>query len=324
MEAALPAGARLSPALGAALFGVFVVRLSGIYLAMLTLAAAQILYAVAFQWVEVTGGDNGIVGVWPSAGRRSRRLLLSDAGARRPSRSWSCDSVIDAPFGYALRAARDSERAPKPSASTSAGTAGSPSCWPAPRRGLAGGLYAFSRGLGRSERARHPDLGRCADHAAARRHADASWARSSGAARAACAARPDHAADLAVAAGARAAASSPWCCCFPRGLVGTRPAMARRTAHEPSGGQRSGKSFGGVVGGARCRASRSDGGEMWRSSARTAPASRRSSTWSAASSGRIAARSCSTGEPITRACAAGALPARASAAPSRSRRPSCR
>ncbi|HZB62414.1 MAG TPA: ABC transporter permease, partial [Microvirga sp.] len=66
MEAALPLGLLLA-ALGAALIGAFVVRLSGIYLAMMTLAAAQILYAVAFQWVDVTGGDNGIVGVWPSA-----------------------------------------------------------------------------------------------------------------------------------------------------------------------------------------------------------------------------------------------------------------
>ena len=76
MEAALPLGLALA-ALGAALIGAFVVRLSGIYLAMMTLAAAQILYAVAFQWVDVTGGDNGIVGVWPSAWARGpQRLLL--------------------------------------------------------------------------------------------------------------------------------------------------------------------------------------------------------------------------------------------------------
>ena len=43
------------------------VRLSGVYLAMLTLAFAQIVWAVAFQWVGVTGGDNGILGVWPAA-----------------------------------------------------------------------------------------------------------------------------------------------------------------------------------------------------------------------------------------------------------------
>ncbi len=49
------------------LFGWFCVRLSGVYFAMLTLAFAQIAWSVAFQWVEVTGGDNGILGVWPDA-----------------------------------------------------------------------------------------------------------------------------------------------------------------------------------------------------------------------------------------------------------------
>ena len=35
--------------------------------AMLTLAFAQIVWSIAFQWVGVTGGDNGILGVWPAA-----------------------------------------------------------------------------------------------------------------------------------------------------------------------------------------------------------------------------------------------------------------
>jgi branched-chain amino acid transport system permease protein len=145
MEAALPL-APLLAALGAALFGAVIVRLSGIYLAMLTLAAAQILFAVAFQWVEVTGGDNGIVGVWPSswaAGRATYYLLTLAlvAGA-----VLILHRLIDAPFGYALRAARDSElraeaiglaiRRQRWLAFTVAGAAA----------GLSGGLYAFSRG----------------------------------------------------------------------------------------------------------------------------------------------------------------------------------
>ena len=39
--------APLAAAAGAALFGYFVVRLSGVYLAMLTLAFAQIVYAAS-------------------------------------------------------------------------------------------------------------------------------------------------------------------------------------------------------------------------------------------------------------------------------------
>ncbi|NEX00230.1 branched-chain amino acid ABC transporter permease, partial [Rhodopseudomonas sp. BR0G17] len=48
---------------GAVISGWFCVRLSGVYFAMLTLAFAQIIWSVAFQWVEVTGGDNGILGI---------------------------------------------------------------------------------------------------------------------------------------------------------------------------------------------------------------------------------------------------------------------
>src|SRR5258707_558717 len=52
--------------LGAAVFGFFAVQLSGVYFAMLTLALAQIVWSIAFQWVTVTGGDNGILAVWPA------------------------------------------------------------------------------------------------------------------------------------------------------------------------------------------------------------------------------------------------------------------
>jgi branched-chain amino acid transport system permease protein len=145
MEPALLA-APVAAGLGAALFGFFIVRLSGIYLAMLTLAVAQIVYAVAFQWVEVTGGDNGVVGVWPSpwaAGRVAYYylVLLVSAAAIVLLRQG-----IYAPFGYTLRAARDSStraeaigidvRTHRWLAFTIAGAAA----------GLAGGLFAFSKG----------------------------------------------------------------------------------------------------------------------------------------------------------------------------------
>jgi len=138
--------APVAAGLGAAFFGFFVVRLSGIYLAMLTLAAAQIVYAVAFQWAEVTGGDNGLVGIWPSAWASGRTVyyyltlalvLAAIAGLRH---------AIYAPFGYTLRAARDSElradaigidlRRHRWHAFILAGAAA----------GLAGGLYVFLKG----------------------------------------------------------------------------------------------------------------------------------------------------------------------------------
>lgn len=108
MAPALVAGPLLG-FFGAFLFGWFCVRLSGVYFAMLTLAFAQILWSVAFQWTEVTGGDNGLIGVWPSAWAAPSAhfywltLALVVAGIAL------LRVVLFSPFGYALRALRDSE-----------------------------------------------------------------------------------------------------------------------------------------------------------------------------------------------------------------------
>jgi branched-chain amino acid transport system permease protein len=46
-----------------AVFGLVLVRMSGVYLAMLSLALAQVIWAGASQWVTLTGGDNGLIGL---------------------------------------------------------------------------------------------------------------------------------------------------------------------------------------------------------------------------------------------------------------------
>jgi branched-chain amino acid transport system permease protein len=108
MVAALVAGPLFGFA-GALLFGWFCVRLSGVYFAMLTLAFAQIVWSVAFQWTEVTGGDNGLIGIWPSPWAATAAhfywltLALVAAGIAL------LRVILFSPFGYALRALRDSE-----------------------------------------------------------------------------------------------------------------------------------------------------------------------------------------------------------------------
>ena len=145
MELAL-ALAPLAAGLGALVFGWFCVRLSGVYLAMLTLAFAQIAWSAAFQWDALTGGSNGIVGVWPAPWLSSKTayfyltLLLCAFGILFLWRA------LFSPFGYALRAGRDSTlradaigidvRAMQWAAFTVAGLAA----------GIAGALYAFSKG----------------------------------------------------------------------------------------------------------------------------------------------------------------------------------
>lgn len=57
------ASAVLVAALLALVIGTFAVRAAGIFFLMLTLAFAQLVYAVAFQWTDLTGGSNGFSGV---------------------------------------------------------------------------------------------------------------------------------------------------------------------------------------------------------------------------------------------------------------------
>ena len=144
----MPIGLLIAPILAGSValtFGALVVRLSGVYLAMLTLAFAQIVWAVAFQWSDVTGGDNGILGVWPPAWAGPApfywiSLAVCVGGALILRRA------LYAPFGFALRASRDSSLRAEAigldphrlrlAAFTLAGTAA----------GLAGGLSAYSKG----------------------------------------------------------------------------------------------------------------------------------------------------------------------------------
>ena len=93
---------------GALLFGWFAVRLSGVYLAMLTLAFAQIVWALVFQWEALTGGSNGVIGVWPPPPFDKAwvyyllTLVLAVVAVLLLRR------FLFAPFGYAMRAGRDS------------------------------------------------------------------------------------------------------------------------------------------------------------------------------------------------------------------------
>ena len=111
LGAPMLAGMALAPfmaGLFGLVFGWFCVRLSGVYSAMLTLAFAQITWSVAFQWLELTGGDNGILGVWPPEWARSKLVFYYLALAACLGATLLLRRALYAPFGYALRAQRDS------------------------------------------------------------------------------------------------------------------------------------------------------------------------------------------------------------------------
>jgi len=106
----MPAAFLLGPILaaGAALvFGGFCVRLRGIPFAMLTLACAQIAYAIAHQWYGVTGGDNGLLGIWPAPIVATAAHYYYVALAVGGGGLLALRRIAASPFGLTLRAARD-------------------------------------------------------------------------------------------------------------------------------------------------------------------------------------------------------------------------
>lgn len=97
-----------------ALLGLLAIRARGIYFLMITLALAQLLWGVAFQWRSLTGGDDGLPGIpRPSLGI--------------PISLWDTANfyyfvlvffvlviivlsiLVRSPFGYVLRGIRESE-----------------------------------------------------------------------------------------------------------------------------------------------------------------------------------------------------------------------
>jgi branched-chain amino acid transport system permease protein len=131
---------------GALLFGWFAVRLSGVYLAMLTLAFAQIVWSIVFQWENLTGGSNGVLGIWPQAPFDSRPAFYLLTLAFVVAGVLLLRRFLFAPFGYAMRAGRDS-----PLRAEAIGIHVKRVHWigfsiAGAFCGIAGGLFAFAKG----------------------------------------------------------------------------------------------------------------------------------------------------------------------------------
>jgi branched-chain amino acid transport system permease protein len=105
--------------LAAAVIGVMIVRLRGIYFAMVTIAFGQVFYFIAYRWNSVTGGDDGLAG-W-------RRLPIDIGGLTLDIQNndkalyymvLACFGVsvaimamlLRSPFGRTLLAIRENER----------------------------------------------------------------------------------------------------------------------------------------------------------------------------------------------------------------------
>ena len=146
----------------AAVFGYFCVRSTRIYFAMLTLAFAQIVWAICFKWNAVTGGEQGLSNV-PTLDLGSMAALPLLGDLRTADHFFfvvlvltiACLAVlrriVDSPFGRMLTAIRENpERAEFVGLNVRRLPVGRLLCWPgsspgSPARCSASSIAACSR-----------------------------------------------------------------------------------------------------------------------------------------------------------------------------------
>ena len=98
----------------AAVFGFLAIRATGTYFLMITLALGMVVWGLAFRWVSMTKGDNGIAGVprpelglpWSLAAPLPFFYFALLAAAL----AWAAMGVlVRSPFGLGLKGIRESE-----------------------------------------------------------------------------------------------------------------------------------------------------------------------------------------------------------------------
>lgn len=126
--------------------GWFCIRLTGVYFAMLTLAFSQLVWSLAFQWRDVTRGDDGLVNIWPADWLNNPAAYYYFTLALGVGGILFLRHVIHAPFGYALRAGRDSPRQAEATGIDVKRIQYAAFALAGAMAGLAGGIFVFSKG----------------------------------------------------------------------------------------------------------------------------------------------------------------------------------
>jgi branched-chain amino acid transport system permease protein len=101
-------------ALTAAVFGLVAIRATGTYFLMITLALGMVVWGLAFRWVSMTKGDNGIAGVpRPDAGlpwNLNAPLPFFYFALAAAALAWVALGILArSPFGLTLKGIRESE-----------------------------------------------------------------------------------------------------------------------------------------------------------------------------------------------------------------------
>ncbi len=105
--------------IAAALIGALIVKLRGVYFAMVTIAVGQVFYFITFRWNSVTGGDDGLTG-WArqpiDLGFTKLDIAASDQAFYYlvlllfALAAIAMAAILDSPFGRTLIAIRENER----------------------------------------------------------------------------------------------------------------------------------------------------------------------------------------------------------------------
>jgi len=106
--AALVLALLFSLVLGLAL-GLIILRRRGLYFSLLTLAASQIAFEIAYKWTDFTGGENGLQNV-PVRLLDNALALHGFACVTVLLAMWLLWRIAHAPFGRVLQALRDNEQ----------------------------------------------------------------------------------------------------------------------------------------------------------------------------------------------------------------------
>jgi branched-chain amino acid transport system permease protein len=101
-------------ALTAAVFGLVAIRATGTYFLMITLALGMVVWGLAFRWVSMTKGDNGIAGVpRPDPGlpwNLNAPLPFFYFALAAAALAWiALGTLARSPFGLTLKGIRESE-----------------------------------------------------------------------------------------------------------------------------------------------------------------------------------------------------------------------
>lgn len=109
------ASALLITALVALVVGAICVRLGEIYFAFLTLAFQMFFHSILLSWVDVTGGDNGLLGGIPTPvflgiDLSDPHQLYAFCVTVTVLSFYLMHRIVSSPFGYTLRMIRDNER----------------------------------------------------------------------------------------------------------------------------------------------------------------------------------------------------------------------